>query len=909
MRRLERRTLSTSEQGVYVVAFRFLRERLDERETMEWALNLGHEDKAKKLALCELLGSQRERNLTAPWREAWHLVIENWTRPVIERNGHIGVYEVRERLNTGEYTKGLVSEIVKLVTPRLNIRMVGDAHRVRQKRAKILKTRDELISCTLTSGPIVDIDEFKLENIANKDFLFTLASALDDLLVASLDLARRIGWNGENNYWIVGQLNRVYYVHEKDEDRWNNEPDKFGDGIVPAVKLLYEVVARLADVEINRATSFVTRWKPTDSQIHLRLLAALYRDQRMASKDILDAFFAQLNHRQFWDLRNYPEVAELRAKRFNELNPKIQTEILKRIIKGPPRSYWSRAMDKDRLKVASQYNAVREMKRIRLAGGKLSEKDITWLEERLPRFPELVEMEKIEGGFPETVKAGWIESTPNLRFDALEGEARLRALEIELTQKRSWFDDEGNAEGWIRVLGNCLQLISDFESVGDSGATYPNVWENFGWAHTPTDNGVDAETRDVTSEMRRVLALLENLKSDTISKSIDGISYWLSRWGKQLLDDQKGLSVWRKIWPHAVAATNAEKVEDEVDLRSTVRIVDNSESKDLDTLNNPSGRLISAFTDSCPTLTAGVMPFVSEQPLKEMRDIIFSSTGRSLLIAQYRFVESLSYFLQADQEWTEKNLIRPLMAQNFEAVVLWQAISRRIHRQQVLQIIGEEMVNRALDLRLGRENRCMLVRNLVIDSLHAYWLARRSSVERYKVQQMLRLVEDEVRISGAEILHQFIQESSNPSLNPERPTPNPEDLYSKAVKPFLREIWPQEKSLATQGLSQALADLPATTGQEFSEAVNLIERFLVPFDCWSLMDFGFYGADDTINLSQIDSHDKAEALLRMLDKSIGTQENAVAPYDLAIALDRICEVSPQLTDARSFRRLEAVSRR
>ncbi len=48
-----------------------------------------------------------------------------------------------------------------------------------------------------------------------------------------------------------------------------------------------------------------------------------------------------------------------------------------------------------------------------------------------------------------------------------------------------------------------------------------------------------------------------------------------------------------------------------------------------------------------------------------------------------------------------------------------------------------------------------------------------------------------------------------------------------------------------------------------------------------MADFGFHRTEDgEPRLAQIDNESKAEALLRLLDHTIGTAENAVVPYDL-----------------------------
>ncbi len=116
--------------------------------------------------------------------------------------------------------------------------------------------------------------------------------------------------------------------------------------------------------------------------------------------------------------------------------------------------------------------------------------------------------------------------------------------------------------------------------------------------------------------------------------------------------------------------------------------------------------------------------------------------------------------------------------------------------------------------------------------------------------------------------------------------------------------------MATPGVSGALAKLPATSREAFADAVEVIERFLVPFDCWSMLDYGLYGKDDgETELSIIDDEIKARKLLRLLDLTVGTSETAVIPRDLTDALDKIRSVAGTLVDYPEFRRLSTAARR
>ncbi|MEM9387935.1 MAG: hypothetical protein AAGA68_22970 [Pseudomonadota bacterium] len=144
---------------------------------------------------------------------------------------------------------------------------------------------------------------------------------------------------------------------------------------------------------------------------------------------------------------------------------------------------------------------------------------------------------------------------------------------------------------------------------------------------------------------------------------------------------------------------------------------------------------------------------------------------------------------------------------------------------------------------------------------------------------------------------------------PSDPALSPEAIFDSAVEPFLKEVWPQEQSLSTPGVSKSLVEIPAASGDRFSAAVAAIERFIVPFDCWSSLEYGLYGdTDGQPKIRQVDSKDKAKALLTLLDLSIGTSDRAVVPFDLPDLLDHVESVASDLATTSTFRRLAALAR-
>ena len=891
----------------------FLDGRLESQHAIDWALALKPNDSIERLAIKHVLDNQNEKKLKEPWLNAWKIIEESWSFSLDQRNSSTAIYHISRRLKYGDYSGALISDLVDIVRPHLTVQPVSKWRPSKKGARRKPNDFKQIIYPKLSSGKLIDIEALKLEEISNISFLTELATALEAAIGHGLNIGRRIGWKEERSFFYLGRLNRVYYTQPKSRIDEENEPDAYNRGIAPATKFLHAVMSRLSELAGERVSSIIEMWRINSSPVHIRLWAALARDKELVSAKIVGNTFDDMGIKRFWDVNDFSEISELRALRFGELSSNVQTKIVKRILAKPPRNFWPRNADKGRVEDARLYWVVRELKRIEIVSNKLPTTGKTFLDANIDKFPKLLEMVP-SADFPVGTQGGFIPPNPDNKFDTLEGDTRLKLLEIAFATDRKRWDDNpaGRAADWLSQDQNALLVLEDFKTQGLELNAFPNVWEKFGWTHTPnTDSKSSSDIRDLAAEGDSVITLLITLSPETGMAAIEGICAWLDRWGKTVARSALGLQVWQKYWPLAVTATNLKTDEnDDTNLSVVAWSNDtNQEPMDLDTLNSPAGKLVGVFLEACPNLTEHKYAFSSGTPERIMRDEIISSPGRSNLIAQHRMIESLNYFLHLDLEWTEKNLIAPLMKDDPEALVLWRAIARRTHFKKTLEIIGVNMAERATDMRLGRESRGRLVFSLVIEILHSFRKKRKPAVSISVIQQMLRTLDDEVRASAASALQSFVRDLSNNTRDGEDKT-TAESLFYDAVAPFLEQVWPQERSLATPGVSDAFAGLPATCKDAFAEAVNSIERFLVPFETWSMGDYGLYGEDDDLpKLAMIDTPTKAQALINLMDLTIGQSEGAIIPYDLTKALDQISSVAPQLANAPAYRRLETSTRR
>lgn len=897
MRRI-RPWVSERERSLFIAATAFLEGRLEEREVIDWALMPRRRDLEKR-AIAFVV--DRAKTLNEPWRSAWRLIEEHWAAQ--PDDVEIGVFGVKDMIEAGEISGALISRIVELVRPRLELASFTRSDRSMRRVPKRPKTWRHLFTAGITSGDD-DLGSLTLSSIKSVHFLKELANRLDEVVQQGMDLGRRLGWDEEHGFWRLGDLHRVYFVPAEEREPDSDEPDRYHRGIAPSVKLLFAVASRLSEIAPQQGRALLERWRANASPIHIRLWAAgASRMPTLVSGATVADELLQRSARQFWNVSSYPELAEARSGRFKDFPDILASRVIVRVMKGPPASFWPSRNDRERVQDARRYWTARELRRIQLAGGSLTRSAEDFLSRQISAFADLADM-RVDEGFSESARADWVKPNPDRRFDALVGAARLEALQTALTTgRRGWDDDPaGRATDWIRDGRHCDDLVSDFEAT-NAGATYPSVWEAFAWGHSIPQGDIEVANRLA----QRVTALILQLPEQIVRRTIEGLSYWASTWQKRLGLIPDRYSLWQHLWSHSVEATNAQQDPEEPPDLNIVATSNNEEPSDLDTLNTPTGRLVGVFLEFCPNLAQVPAPFQVDQALRLLRDAVVSAPGRSGLIGLHRLIEFLPYFLSADRTWASEKLLGPLRADNHESIILWRAVARRVRARTVIEEIGALMADRATDRRLGRESRQWLAWILVVDCLHSYWRDEQTAVPKPKVQQMLRSVDDDVRSHAVDAVRRFVLEMQAPT---DTGRLAPEQLFRKAVRPFLREIWPQERTVTSVGVAKALADLPATCGGAFAEAVQAVEPFLVPFDCWSLLDFGLYGdAGDQPKLAMITNRDGAEALLKLLDACVSDVEGAVIPMDLNRALEHVAHLSADLRDLPSYRRLAALARR
>ena len=916
-------SLSESERESVLVANAFLRDRLSERGTIDWALRLGPDRHAERYAINDLLNSRPVPSLKEPFTTAWRLLEESWAYSGADKHPALAVNDVRIRLRDGDRSGALVQEIANLVAPRLEVKPLEDLPWWPVSRLLRPKRFQDLLTARLTSISIhrdfgSRCEDIGLAGVADMAFLTALASALISAVDRGIHIATRLHGEDEDRWGSAGMPVRVYFERVGDgPGRRDKEVDAFNRGIAPSVKCLHAVVLHIAELDTQAAMPFIWRWRSSQSRVYRRLWAAGARDPRLASAGDVGDFLEGLDDRQLWDLGSFPEFAELRAARFGDLDREAQAKIIRRLRRGPGRRFWRRDAEADAVRRHGRHLAAQELKRVEVAGGALPTRVRSWLQDAVAEFPKLGEMTIGDGLRDRPVLRVRLSSTEGtVRFDELDGAARLHQLEASLSGERHHWEDSnaGRARNWLQNPEHALLVVSDLESSSELPDGFPRLLDVFGWFHSPPPRYPEGESsRDAPLEADRVLRLMGALSNATLEAAIGGISHWLYEWSRHAVRSEPGTGVWLRVWPIAVEATNAAKdTKDEGDPGPFSRPPGSEgQPEDVDTLNPPAAKLVRALLTAFSSTEEIHHVFADGSTARQMLDRVMEAPGHSGLIARCLLMEKLPLLLQSNPEWTERSLVGSLSVDDSESILLWRAVASGRIDTHALRVIGEELLKKVRDRRVGEEARERLVRRVVLEVLEAFRDSREAVVPFAELSQMLRFGDEEVRVFTARTMRDF------QDMEPERVERwrRAGELFRLAVKRFVLEVWPQERSLATPGVSGEFAALPALAGTAFADAVEAIERFLTPFDCWTMFEYGFHENGDAASENQphlseaIDDARKAKALLRLLNLTVGDTQTAVVPDDLGIALERIETVAPNLATDSSFRRLAATARR
>jgi hypothetical protein len=305
--------LAGGERVAFFAAQSFLKGRMGTVSAIDWALRIGAKDEYKRLAALDLLSGDEFQQLPSVWQTAWRLMEESWLpENTVRGDEDLKKHYLKQRIGRGDRSGGLIRELVSLVRPRLIVERLSQLYLAMRKPPRAPRRVFDIFRVDLTSGRIVDPTELGIDEIESRLFLVELFEALDWQLSDSISKLRRISLDESLGLRNLS-VNRVYFVVQEDRAADEDEPDEFSRGLAPISKLTFSVLERLFRLDPRIVPAIVNRWQGMDDPLHLRLSASALAIDGLASPGAIELFFSRLESAKFWDLYEFPEIAELRA--------------------------------------------------------------------------------------------------------------------------------------------------------------------------------------------------------------------------------------------------------------------------------------------------------------------------------------------------------------------------------------------------------------------------------------------------------------------------------------------------------------------------------------------------------------------------------------------------------------------
>jgi hypothetical protein len=875
-----------------------LDERLTEPILLKWAAKLRGHQTAERRAILELLQLRLDGKIPEAWRTAWGVIADAQIAADTDRQGFQD-HLLSQRIKEGDRSGALIAEVARLVAPRLSVEWRSEVPWLSGRTPKKFKQINDILHLSVVSSTVEIGRGLNLEAVSEVDFLIELAEALEAEVARGLHIGRRIGWHADRDLVWLGGLGRVRLRGSGDHD----DPDRFHQGIAPAVRLLMHTIDRLTRLEPAAARPFLRRWLTRSDPVHVRMWAAAALEPSLATAEEVGHFLLQRTQPQTWKVWQFPEIAELRAERFSHLSKAEQESSVGILLRGPPVAIFSRRESNEERRHRRIGVIVRELTRIEAAAGSLPQRALKWLESRRAKFSEFV-ADSVSVEFPRGAFTEYIPPHPDAELDDLEGDALAKAVDTRLRiGEDSWSGPARAVWDWLDGRNRALRLAQSLLSTSGSREHFGKAWNAVGQRFRPPSNEAaqGPDETEILPMARQMLREIPLLSHSVLDEAVGGLSTWLENWALHLCGDAELPIAIAKIWPFAVAASS--QTTDATDYKEE----EGAEAKRIahDSLNSPIGDLAGAFLRACPNLTEIPHPFEANADLRAVRDLVTDTVGRAGVIARYRCTTALPYLMHADGAWAEAALVCRL-EQGPESDVLWNAVAHSPLRSIVMARLGQLMARRTSRGALGMEIRRSLVDRVCFYILSDMWNGKAINDLLPEAQQMLRSIPDELRSQAARAVERFINDvaQSNEATPPVR-----EDVFDRAIAPFLREVWPQERAAVTPAVAEAFASLPAASGRRFTVAVSLLRRFLVPFEAWSMRDWGFQTTNgEDIREPMIVGAEEAAAALDLFDLTITKSADARVPRGLDGILAVLASQNQALQRDPRFSRLAALVR-
>jgi hypothetical protein len=453
-------------------------------------------------------------------------------------------------------------------------------------------------------------------------------------------------------------------------------------------------------------------------------------------------------------------------------------------------------------------------------------------------------------------------------------------LEHLANSKKSFSPDGDDAEAFGATIDGKRRLIEALMITPPQDDLAETGWKLLlSYSHTKSD---DPDNDRALIEVIARLAL--ELPSSLFGRIAGQLSYWIDASDEKVPRFDGSDELWTALLPYAAAEANS----------GAVTPTDGEAALDLASaaLNEPLGHLLSLFLRRCPSIQRGKeLPPLPVGMIAELKKL----EGRARELLANRMTILMNYFALADREWLDNLVIGPMLKEGLESDRIWEAFAKysRVPSGDIWRGLQSSAYKRLSSVKLSPEAKRRLAE---INVMIWIWSKEKESLFRVDTANMrtaFSLSNDDVRAAAA---WQFTT-LFNAKDDIDEKEARPRELWSRLGRSFFDEIWPLEPALQSARSASNFARIPARVGiNQFSEAVEIVLRYLQPFEVWDVQSAFDLDPKDSVSMEIATSF--PDHLLVLLSTCISDRQQHFV-FHLGVFLDKIGDASPELQ--RDFR--------
>ena len=859
--------------------------RLDERETIEWGAGalktirgqLGNDT----AALFRFLDDHAQSsNIGENFTALWHLF-----RLVADDSGYADgfsfAYEFMGKAEQAKIRLEDIDELIQCLRPRLKVEPLSRYAEASESPLHWVRWDFE----TALGEPSQRSSYVGKQHLRHlsADLLQAIAEKGTSALQQALMVCKDIGWLGEGADTPNYTVHRVFESLDPDEsDDDDKDPDTYNNSFAPLVRLLSSALSTLADKDNRLADRIVSTWVDLSdsSGLFLRLAAYASWNPKIRSNQKVGEFLTSIPNHPFWRWIVFPEVATLRATRWNELDEAARDALSKRLLLGP--DDFAFVTDGEVESETKAFHRDHEIARLVDSGAGVDK-----------RFEEIVAQRRAsDKNFPTKVPAlelglpaastSWAPPGKPDKFDDVPANELLAVL-LDSHKSRG-FGEGDDAEAFARTLNGKFHILEALALVKPSDPLFDPVFDLL--LSFPNERAEDnVGDRDIA---QRIVNLALSLSEHELANNAGRLCYWLDAIDERIprLDNIEEL--WVKLLPLAENQAN--------DKASTEHYSGESDLT-MAALNEPLGHLLSFVLRRCHPIRdgKGSLPHDLFARLKQL-------SGRARELWANRMVVSMNYFSLVDEEWLHEIALDPMMQTGATSDRLWEAFARysQIPSAKLWMALQTALLKRLYSPDITPDSKRRLSEICIIVWV---WACRGQgyTMKAAGLRSALSLADDDVRAAAAWRFASIFFASKGD----EKDNLPIQERWREVGHRFFDEVWPLEPTLQSAASANDFARIPVSVGPRlFADAVSIIAPFLVSFKVWSVktafrLDIN---EDTTKQIAQLN----AEELLTLLSLSISDdQGNRV--LDLGALLNLVSFAHPSLQGDYRIQRLRKMA--